>query len=125
LTCQLLRDMAAKRQQEINADHPTIQEFWDIVDFIDGDGEPVLNHSRDDSLYAINLNHFAEVATERRQIHPPLTDLKRLLKSARNRKFIDVRTVYSTINAQHNAKYPHSRRPISVKCWIFAKENGV
>jgi hypothetical protein len=121
-TQYMLRAMAVKRQQAINADHPMVQEFWDVIDFIDDNNLPVLNHSRDPKLYAINLNHFAEVAAERRQNSPPLADLKRLLKSARNRKFIDVRTINSGINARHNESNPYSKRPTSVKCWVFAKE---
>lgn len=122
-TQDMLRDMAVKRQQAINADHPMVQEFWDVIDFIDDDNLPILNHSRDPKLYAINLNHFAEVAAERRQNAPPLTELKRLLKSARNRKFIGVRTINSGVNARHNETHPYAKRPTSVKCWVFAKEN--
>ncbi|WP_288739505.1 toprim domain-containing protein [uncultured Rheinheimera sp.] len=121
-THQLLLEMTAKRQLLINADHPLVQEFWDAFEFIDGDDHPVLNHSRDPKLIAVNLNHFAEIASERRQQFPPLTELKRVLKSCRSRKFIGVRTVNSLINQHWNDKNQFNKRPTSVKCWVFEKE---
>lgn len=121
-THQLLLEMTIMRQQVINADHPLVQEFWDAFDFIDDNDAQVLNHSRDPNLIAVNLNHFAEIASERRQQFPPLTELKRVLKASRSRKFIGVRTVNSVINARHNDKSMFEKRPTSVKCWVFEVE---
>ncbi|MGD7786532.1 bifunctional DNA primase/helicase, partial [Escherichia coli] len=114
--------LSLERQQAISADHPLVQEFWDIFDFLDGDDEPQLNHSRDEQLIAVNLNHFIQLATERRQQIPPISDLKRVLKTSRTHKFIEVRTVNSGINAEFNRRYPAApRRPATVKCWVFQR----
>lgn len=121
-THQLLLQLTVKRQLVINADHPLVQEFWDAFEFIDEDEHPVLNHSRDPGLIAVNLNHFAEVASERRQQFPPLTELKRVLKTSRSRKFIGVRTVNSAVNARYNDQHHYDKRPTSVKCWVFERE---
>ena len=121
-TQQLLLQLTVKRQQVINADHPLVQEFWDAFEFIDEDDYPVLNHSRDPGLIAVNLNHFAEVASERRQQFPALTELKRVLKTCRSRKFVGVRTVNSAVNARYNDQHHYDKRPTSVKCWVFEKE---
>lgn len=121
--------MAVARQQAINSDHPLVQEFWEIFDFLEGsdsdtDGTNVVNHSRGEGLIAINLNHFVQVATDRRQQIPAIPDLKRVLRTSRARKFIDYRSVNSVINAQFNisnarcdGKMPP--RPSTVKCWVF------
>ena len=112
--------MAVERQQAINADHPLVQEFWEIFDYLDGDeGEPQLNHSRDDSLIAVNLNHFEQLAAERKLRMPPLSELKRVLKTSRSRKFIDVRTVNSVIYARHNGRGCNPPKPSTLKCWVF------
>lgn len=114
--------MAVERQQAIGADHPLVQEFWELYDHIESadDDHAVLNHARADNIIAISLRHFEQVANDRRLNLPPLTDLKRVLRTSRHRKFLDLRVVKSAINARHNADFPHApRRPDTVKCWVF------
>jgi hypothetical protein len=94
--------MAQARQQAINADHPMVQEFWEAFDYLDGDDEPRLNHSRDEGLIAVNLNEFIQLAQEKKQQIPLLTDLKRVLKTSRTRKFVDIKTVNSAIRERRN-----------------------
>lgn len=122
-TYVMLCDMAINRQKAINAEHPLVQEFWDVYDFLEGedDGVKVVNHHRDAKKIAVNLNHFAEVAAERRQYVPPLSDLKRLLKSCRTRKFLGQQPVNSAVNARINSESPMARKPATVKCWVFEK----
>jgi hypothetical protein len=116
---ETLTEMAVARQRAINADHPVVQEFWDMFEYLDGDGdEPRLNHSFDEKLIAVNLNHFATVAADRRQTMPPLTDLKRLLRTSRVRRFVDVKTVRSALRARDPA---NRALPASVKCWVFER----
>lgn len=116
-----LLSMAVARQQAINSDHPLVQEFWDVFDYLDGDGEAQLNHSRKDEFIAVNLNHFIMRASDKRQQVPLLSDLKRVLKTSSSRKFVDIRTVNSAINERYNAR-KHADAPglpTSIKCWVF------
>jgi len=118
---QLVR-MAVERQQAIGADHPLVQEFWELYDHIESaeDDHAVLNHARSDGVIAISLRHFEQVANDRRLNLPPLTELKRVLKTSRARKFLDLRVVNSAINARFNAEHTHApKRPDTVKCWVF------
>lgn len=116
----LIAEMATERQQAIASDHPLIAEFWDAYDYLNGsDGAPQLNHSRDDTVIAVNLNHFAQVATDAKQQVPLLTDLKRLLRNSKTRKFIDIRAVHSRLFIK-----PGDTTPKTVKCWLFKKEGG-
>ncbi len=116
---QLVREMAVERQQAIAADHPLVAEFWDAFDYLNGsDGAPQLNHSRDPGVIAVNLNHFAQVAADAKQQVPPLTDLKRLLRASKTRKFIDLRAVHSTLFMRAG-----DTSPKTVKCWVFKREN--
>jgi hypothetical protein len=124
LTHSFIEDMTAERQEAINADHPTVQNFWEIYDFLNGhDDTPRLNHSRkEEQQIAINLNHFVEVAADRRQQIPDMNELKKLLKTSRTRKFIGIKPVNSAINAVWNARRKEeggTEKPSTVKCWVF------
>ncbi|MRR49415.1 MAG: bifunctional DNA primase/helicase [Rhodocyclaceae bacterium] len=125
-----LEDMAIERQQAINKDHPLVQEFWEIFDYLDGTSEGEadhdgalcqLNHSRDPQLIAISLNHFVQMAADKRQQIPPITELKRVLKTSRERKFLDLRPVNSAIHARYNERRGINQPPKAgtVKCWVF------
>lgn len=103
--------MAVARQHAINADHKFVIEFWEAFDFIDEHSpEDRVDHSRDATLIAVNLNHFAERAAIRKQGHPPLSELKQHLRTSRARKFVDVKAVNSNISGK------------TVKCWVFQRE---
>lgn len=124
----LVIDMALERETALQRDHPMIEAFWESVEYLDGygdegDGEPQLNHSRNTDLIAINLNHFVQLAAEKRQQIPPLNELKRVLKASRRHKFIEICAVNSAINARWNvlSSAGSQKRPSTIKCWIFKK----
>ena len=122
-----LMKMAREREDALSADHPYVAEFWELYEFLEGDGEDdgvsVLNHSRDRGLIAISLPHFEQVCADRKLRHAPLSELKRVLGTSRRHKFIDTRTVNSLINQRFNDRMSlaqsEQRRPTSVKCWVF------
>jgi hypothetical protein len=112
---QQIIDMAGERQQVINDDHPLVQDFWEAFDYLDSGDMRSLNHSRDEQLIAVNLNHYLQVATDRRQQIPLLRDLKKVLKTSRRRKFITIKPVNSKIHGTAMA-------PATVKCWVFERD---
>jgi len=115
-TKDCLFELCAERQQAIGLDHPLVQEFWELVDYLEGIGpECELNHSRDPKLFAINLNHFVSVATKRNQQIPPLGELKQVLKTGRARKYIDQRAVNSAIFIDQEGTGCGK----TMKCWVF------
>lgn len=130
----LLVELAKEREQDLQKDHPIVEAFWEAFEFLDGTGEDLdgnpegesrLNHSRDPAYIAVNLNHFMQVAADRRQQVPLLADLKRLLKASRNPKFIEANCpVNSAVNGRHNARCsnPDDKRPSTVRCWVFKRE---
>lgn len=108
--------MAGERQQVINDDHPLVQDFWEAFDYLNDAGDvPLLNHSRDEEVIAVNLNHFLQVASERKQQIPLLRDLKKVLKTSRRRKFLGIRAVNSKIRGTPVT-------PQTVKCWVFQQD---
>ena len=108
--------MAGERQQVINDDHPLVQDFWEAFDYLDAGDLPVLNHSRNPEIIAVNLNHFLQVASERKQQIPLLRDLKKVLKTSRRRKYLGQSTVNSRILST-----PATQK--SAKCWLFQNDD--
>ncbi len=108
--------MAQERQEAINADHPLVREFWDMVEFLNGPlGEPgKLNHSRKSAFFAINLNEFVETAANKRQQLPNLSELKRVLKTSKSPKFLETN---KPINSAIAVDTHGSAR--TVRCWLF------
>jgi hypothetical protein len=111
-----LMEAAPARQTAISADHPVVEEFWDVVDFI---GLDVLNHSRNGDIIALNLNHVQACAGRYSQPFPTMAELKKHLPSSASRKFIERnKSVCSGLekNDAGNGK--------TVKCWTFKKGNS-
>lgn len=112
--------MAEERQQVINNDHVLVQEFWEAFDYLDNGDVSILDHSRDPDIIAVNLNHFLQVATDKKQQIPLLRDLKKVLRTSTRRKFIEAnKTVNSKIK---NGQSPLGTPSPSLKCWIFQRE---
>lgn len=107
---QYVLAMAIERQGALNADHPAVIEFWDAYDYIQNmAGNLDLNHfGRDCSQIAVNLKEFERWAGEYRLKLPDMNNLKNLLRSSKNRKFIESN---KTINSKVVTK--------TVRCWIF------
>lgn len=109
------RLMAKQREQALSADHPLVQEFWDMYEYLNqGEGEDLnqrLNHSRVKGQVAINLNHFVTVAADHKQQIPPVRELKQLLKTSRRYKYEGQRVVNSAIKTTGST---------SERCWIFS-----
>lgn len=123
-TQEALQAMALERQESLNADHQSVREFWEVFEYLEGMHEdPVVNHSTDATLIAINLNEFAEKAAEHRQKLADVATLRDLLKNSRTHKFVEAnRAVYSAVRAAQNRRNnAANQRPTAVKCWIFKK----
>ncbi|RZL07988.1 MAG: toprim domain-containing protein [Rubrivivax sp.] len=120
--------MAEERQRAISADHPLVQEFWESFDYLDSKGHvlirglkydaPLLNHSRDDELIAVNLNEYVEQASAHRQQIPTLSDLKKVLRTSKVRRFADVKNVNSAIRTRTKEG---EDVPATVYCWVFQR----
>lgn len=118
--------MARERQHSINADHPLVTEFWEAFEYLDAIGvtnvkgqheeRPLLNHSRDSSVIAVNLNEFVETAAQHRQQVPLLPELKKVLRTSKSRRFIDIKSVASAIRIRNDVGHPV---PKTVHCWVF------
>lgn len=118
---QIVR-MAIERQASISSDHAAVAEFWEVYDYLESLSEdPVVDHSSDPTVIAINLNEFCERAAEHKQKLADVATLRDLLKESRSRKFLDSnKAVHSAVRAAFNNRTPCSQpRPTTVKCWTF------
>lgn len=118
-TRDALVKMATERQDAIGADHRIVSEFWDAFEYIEmqasGDKRSVLNHSREESRIAINLNEFIQKAGYYGQQVPDIGDLRRLLVESKRHKFISANT------AVNSAIRSTQLLSSTVKCWVFQK----
>ena len=120
-THQALMVMALERQAAISADHPLVAEFWEVYEYLESLGEgPQVNHSTDPKLIAINLNEFAEKASEHRQNLADLKTLRGLLVNSRSHKWLESnKAIYSAVRASQAAGNAMFNKPTTVRCWIF------
>ncbi len=123
LTRRHLIEAALERQRAISADHPFVTEFWEVYDYLQGldVNGPVVNHSKNPKLIAVNLNEFAERAAEHRQKLADVGELRALLPASTQHKFIDKnRAVDSAVRAYQAGRLNGtSNKSPTVKCWIF------
>lgn len=122
-TQERLIQMTLERQRAVQADHPFVQEFWEIFDFLDIHSTMV-NHSNDPNLVAINMNQFYQVAMDFKQPVPPLIELKKLLKQGAKYKYLDQKVVKSAVHcaANRTPEYKNRKLPESMRCFIFKKD---
>ncbi|MGE1174769.1 toprim domain-containing protein [Pseudomonas sp. BW7P1] len=118
---QIVR-MAIERQASISSDHPAVAEFWEVYDYLESlNDDPLVDHSSDPNVIAINLNEFSERAAEHKQKLADVATLRDLLKESRSHKFLEAnKAVHSAVRAAMNSRTPLAPgRPTTVKCWIF------
>ncbi|MDV2452671.1 toprim domain-containing protein [Xanthomonas hortorum] len=117
-TRDALLDMAFERQKAISADHPMVNEFWEVYEYLEatGNGKAVVNHSRDASRIAINLNQFAGRAAQFSQAVPDLKILRGLLADSRRHKLVSANTAVNSAVLTNGFG-----AGTTVKCWVFSK----
>lgn len=114
-THAFIRDMLSTRQRLVEHDHPHVDQFWELFDHLlameTADTATPLDHSRVKTIIAVNLVQFEQrVAANNLRLpgQGGMTELKRLLKGSRTRKFIDNKPV-------------NSRSGKTVNCWCFER----
>lgn len=113
-------EMALERQSTTSADHATVAEFWQVYEYLESIYEdPLVNHSKNKDVIAINLNEFAERAAEHRQKLADVTTLKDLLKESRSRPYVEYKAVDSAVRSAQAIRNTSVVRAPTVKCWIF------
>lgn len=111
---------ALAREKRLAADHPLVEQFWDVYDYITMQisrsgrtdkkyGEP-LNHSRESNNIAINLNQIMEESRTWGQPAPDTALLKKLLPFCRRHKFLGCRATNSRITDK------------TLRCWVFSRQ---
>ncbi|WP_312156296.1 toprim domain-containing protein [Lelliottia nimipressuralis] len=120
-TRNYILSIAAERQSTLNLDHPLVQEFWDLFDYLNAQEPFGIDHSEEKGEVAINFNHFEEMASYYRQRMPfSLSEIKKLLKGGRTREFVKSGSVRSIVSKRHNAgKATAQCKPETYHCWIF------
>ena len=109
---EFIADMVRQRQLVASSEHPVVEQFWSIFDYLaemqgPEAAEPI-NKSRKSDTIAVNLPSFFEKCRERGQTPPAEDVLKRHLKTSKRRKFLE-------------QKYVNSPSGKTFSCWVFAR----
>lgn len=114
-----LWNRAKHRQQRLSGDHPQLEQFWEVYEYLHtgmngGQEYERLNHSSDPALIAINLPHFQEMAAMAKQYLPSAMEITTLFRSSQRHRCLGLKAIRSAILNK------------TVKCWIFEKaENTI
>lgn len=118
----LLVEMAEQRQESLNEDHPIVQQFWALVDYLNSRARPpdaggipptvnmdhLLNHSHNpERELCINLEHFRRLCAEMKQETIDSKDLRRWLPTSRKREYLGNGSIKSRLEGR------------SIWCWRF------
>ena len=115
-TVAFVNRMAMERQRISAVEHPVVQKFWGIFDYLDAmEGEdpdnPVNLHRASETLIAINLERFQELARTRGQMAPTTDELRKHLKGSKTRKFVGQRNINSKLGKTFH-------------CWVFQRSEA-
>jgi hypothetical protein len=104
--------MLEERQRAVETDHPHVEWFWERFDYlnnpVNSTNTAPLDHSRSPDVHAISLVDFEKRCADAGLRLPCATnELKRLLKTSKRRKFVDVKAVNSRITER------------TTNCWVF------
>lgn len=112
-----IANMCVERNRAVSSDHPIVERFWEIYDWLVERETPAqqesnpLNCSRKDDTISINLYTFEERVRISNLAPIDRDDLLKHLKTSKMRKFLTTKTV----NAP-NGKMFH--------CWVFQRPTG-
>lgn len=115
---EFIAQMTRQRQLVASSDHPVVEKFWAIFDYLvelerDDSGtmrvERSLNNSRKpEETIAVSLPQFFERARNHNQQIPSDDELRRHLKTSKVRKFI----AFKSVNAPSGKTFD---------CWVFQR----
>jgi len=103
--------MLEERQRSVESDHPHVEWFWERFDYLRAQEtaatERPIDHSRIAEVHAISLVDFERKCADLRLNLPcTILELKRVLKTSKRRKFLELKPVNSVTNK-------------TVNCWVF------
>ncbi len=112
---EFIVDMTKQRQLVASSEHPVVEKFWAIFDYLveveteaQREDRPLNNSRKPDETIAVSLPQFFERCRERGQTPPGEDELRRHLKASKTRKFITQKPVNSPCG-----KVFH--------CWVFTR----
>lgn len=121
-THDMIDRLIVDRQNDLDDDHPLVQEFWELIQYIegkriddlsiDGSSGSLLDHSGKPGIIAINFNQIAELMDKYRQRLPAdMVEIKKLLVDSKRFKFL-----------QKNVCMKSAITNKSIRCWKFKGE---
>lgn len=125
-TKNVLLKMAPERLKAVQAEHPLVQEFWEVFDYLDSVVPGGINHAREPGEIAVQFSHFQEEASHHRQSHADIKEIKKLLEGAKSRHILRKGAVRSRVYEAYNRQLPAdspARRSEVQHCWVFKAQD--
>lgn len=120
-TQSYLKDIARLRLAQLSGDHPDVERFWDVFDYLHNARDVAINHHQEHlPTVAININEFYKWASDSRQHLPDMNLMKQLLLTSKRYKFVEKNR---TVNSHLRQNIDFNKNP-SIRCWIFEKPKG-
>lgn len=126
----MLLNMAKERVDQLNGDHPLVEQFWDVYEYLNASRSShfSINHfDADAQQIAINLNELYKIAARNYQQLPDIKEMKNLLLTSRRYKFVDKSRVVKShkypADEVKDATEDKNLREHTVRCWIFTNPN--
>ena len=114
-TVEKLDGMVLERQTQLEDDHPVVQEFWELVQYLESEktlgvsSPTVFNHSKQKGMIAINFNQIVREASFMNQRLPAeMSEIKKLLIDSKQFKF---QRKNVSLNSRVTGK--------TTRCWVF------
>lgn len=110
---EFIAAMTKQRQLVSSSEHPTVEKFWQIFDYLveierEDVAHPLNNARKAESEIAVNLPQFFERCRTHGQNPPSEDELRRHLKGSKARKYL----------AQKSVNSPSGK---SFYCWVFQR----
>lgn len=110
---QFIAEMTKQRQLIASSEHPVIEKFWGIFDYLvaieaDNTDRPLNNSRKPEELIAVSIPQFMERCRSHGQTPPTEDELRKHLKGSKVRKF----TGQKSVNAPNGKIF---------QCWVFQR----
>ncbi len=116
--------IAVERDVELKQDHPILEQFWEVYEYLNAEGFAV-NHSRNDEYISINLNQFYCLAAEMRQQLDDIKTVKKMLPQTSRYKYLEHNKVVNSKYNDDEYKSKGTKGFGAMRCYVFHKGKKV
>lgn len=115
-TRDFIMTIAYQREQDLKLDHPYLEQFWDVFEYLEDEGAHVNHYLPTENQIAFNLNEVYEVARNRGQDLEDIKVIRGLIQKSTRYEYVENKPVKSVHSEPKSTK--------RVRCFIFKRTGG-